>query len=167
LYPFQLAARVFALVAAAAALALPLAAADGPPTLPPPTGKHAVGRVTYYMLDSSRDDERGTQQDHKREFMVQVWYPAPQGSKGKPAAWMLPEWVSSGANYGDVLAKSRNPLARKDPNQYLASIVVHAQENVPLATSPNRFPVVLLAPGSISFPSKYTSLAEDLASHGF
>jgi dienelactone hydrolase len=46
-------------------------------------------------------------------------------------------------------------------------VVVHAREEVPLASSPKRFPVILLAPGSISFPSKYTSLAEDLASHGF
>jgi dienelactone hydrolase len=49
----------------------------------------------------------------------------------------------------------------------VASVVVHAQEDVPLASSPEFFPVILLAPGSISFPSKYSSLAEDLASHGF
>jgi dienelactone hydrolase len=36
-----------------------------------------------------------------------------------------------------------------------------------VASSPERFPVILLAPGSISFPSKYSCLAEDLASHGF
>jgi dienelactone hydrolase len=46
-------------------------------------------------------------------------------------------------------------------------VVVHAQEDVPVAASPERFPVILLAPGSISFPSKYSCLAEDLASHGF
>ena len=27
--------------------------------------------------------------------------------------------------------------------------------------------MILLAPGSLSFPSEYSSLAEDLASHGF
>ena len=35
-----------------------------------------------------------------------------------------------------------------------------------VAASDKPFPVILLAPGSISFPSKYSSLAEDLASHG-
>jgi pimeloyl-ACP methyl ester carboxylesterase len=115
----------------------------------------------------SRDDERGTQKDHKREFVSLIWYPAEPGSKGKPVPWFLPEWVSLGADYHDLLAKSRNQLARKDPGKFLASIIVHAQEDVPLAASPKRFPVILLAPGSISFPSKYTSLAEDLASHGF
>jgi dienelactone hydrolase len=155
------------LVILAATIEFPLAATGAGPVLPVPTGKYSVGRITYYLLDSSRNDERGTQKDHKREFMVQVWYPAPSGSKGKPAAWLLPEWVRLGNNYSDLLAKSRDPLARKDVDAFLASVVVQAQEDVPVASSPKPFPVILLAPGSISFPSKYSSLAEDLASHGF
>ena len=155
-----------AIMAVVATLELPLAAAAGGPALPPPSGKYPVGRVTVYMLDSARDDERGTQKDHKREFWSQVWYPAQTGSQGKAAAWMLPEWLRLGHEYDHLLEKSPEPAAR-DAQKYLASVVVHAQEDVPLASSPERFPVVLLAPGSISFPSKYSSLAEDLASHGF
>ena len=154
------------MVATVATIEFPLAAADEKPVLPRPTGDHGVGRVTYYLLDSSRDDLRGTQKDHKREFIVQVWYPARAGSKGKPAAWFLPEWVRLGADYRGFLEKSPDPAAR-DSQNYMSSVVVHAQEEVPLASSPKRFPVILLAPGSMSFPSKYTSLAEDLASHGF
>jgi len=163
---FSRAVMVFAVMAAVAAIDFPLAAADAGPVLPEPTGKYSVGRVTYYMVDMSRNDERGTQKDHKREFLTQVWYPAQSGSKGKPAAWLLPEWVRLGADYHDLLEKSPDPAAR-DPQKYLASIVVHGQEDVPVASSPKPFPVILLAPGSMSFPSKYTSLAEDLASHGF
>jgi len=158
--------QVLAVMAAVIALELPLAAADGEPVLPQPTGKYPVGRALYYMLDTARDDERGTQKDHKREFWSQVWYPAQSGTQGKPASWMLPEWLRLGADYHDLLAKSPDPAAR-DARNYLASVVVHAREDVPLASSPERFPVILLAPGSISFPSKYSSLAEDLASHGF
>ena len=69
-------------------------------------------------------------------------------------------------DYSDLLKKSPDPAA-KDAQKFVASVVVHAQEEVPPASSPKPFPVILLAPGSISFPSKYTSLAEDLASHGF
>src|SRR6516162_4017560 len=104
--------KVFVIMAAA--IEFPLTAAGTGPVLPEPTGNYSVGRITYYLLDSSRNDERGTQKDHKREFMVQVWYPAQSGSKGKPAAWLLPEWVRLGNNYSDLLAKSRDPLARKD-----------------------------------------------------
>ncbi len=131
-----------------------LAAAEVGPVLPQPTGKYPVGRASYYMLDVSRDDERGTQKDHKREFWTQVWYPAQSGSRGKSAAWLLPEWV-------------RLDPAARDASKYVSSVVVHAREDVPVAPSPGPFPVLLLAPGSISFPSKYSSLAEDLASHGF
>ena len=84
----------FAIIAAAASR-ISLAAAGGGPVLPEPTGVYAVGRLTHYFLDTSRVDERGTQKDHKREFMVHVWYPAEPASKGKPAAWLLPEWHDS------------------------------------------------------------------------
>jgi dienelactone hydrolase len=164
---FRHALKVLAIMAAVVAIKAPLAAADGGPSLPAPTGEYSVGRATYYLLDMSRNDERGTQKDHKREFMAQVWYPAQSGSKGKPAAWLLPEWARlKGNDYSDLLAKSPDPAA-KDVQKFLASVVVHAQEDVPVASLPKPFPVILLAPGSISFPSKYTSLAEDLASHGF
>jgi dienelactone hydrolase len=158
--------RGIAILAAVAAIQPPLAAADEGPVLPQPTGAYPVGRVTCYMVDLARNDERGTQKDHKREFWSQIWYPAERGSQGKAAAWMLPEWVRLGADYHDLLAKSQDPAAR-DAQKYLASVVVHAHEDLPMASTPERFPVILLAPGSISFPSKYSSLAEDLASHGF
>ena len=163
---FGHALKVFAIMAAVRGFEIPPAQDNGGPVLPEPTGKYPVGRVTVYMVDTARDDERGTQKDHKREFWSQIWYPAQSGSRGKPAAWMLPEWLRLGADFHDVLAKSPDPAAR-DAQNYVASVVVHAQEDVPVAASPERFPVILLAPGSISFPSKYSSLAEDLASHGF
>ena len=159
--------KAFVILAMGVAFVPPLAAAAAePPVLPAPTGKYAVGRTTVYMVDVSREDLRGTQKDHKREFWSQIWYPAQSGPKGDHSAWMFPEWVRLGADYHEFLAKSPDPLAR-DAQKYLASIVVHSREDVSLASSPERFPVILLAPGSISFPSKYTSLAEDLASHGF
>ena len=171
---FYRALKVFAIMVAVAGVEFPLAAADAGALLPEPTGKYPVGRITQHFLDMSRDDELGTQKDHKREFMAQIWYPARSGSKGKPAAWLLPEWASfKENNYSGELKKSPDVLkmspepSEKDVQKYLASIVVHAREEVPVASSPKPFPVILLAPGSISFPSKYTSLAEDLASHGF
>jgi hypothetical protein len=164
---FYPAFKAFAIMASAAAIGFPLAAADGGPSLPEPTGDYPVGRITYHLADRSRDDERGSHKDHKREFMVHVWYPAQSGGKGKLAPWLPPEWARLEGN-GDrgLLKKSPDPSA-KDVDKYLASVVVHSREDVPLAPSPKRFPVILLSPGSISFPSKYSSLAEDLASHGF
>ena len=156
--------KAFAMVVSAAAIEVSPAAADGRPSLPKPTGDHAVGRVTYHLVDMARKDEWGSHKDHKREFMVHVWYPAPSGSKGKPAPWLPAEWARLEEN-----AIIGRPLKRsaKEVGAFLASVVSHAQEGVPLASSPMRFPVILLAPGSLSFPSEYSSFAEDLASHGF
>jgi predicted dienelactone hydrolase len=156
--------KAFAIMVSVAAIEVSPAAADGGPTLPKPTGDHAVGRVTYHLVDMARKDEWGSHKDHKREFMVHVWYPAPSGSKGKPAPWLPAEWARLEEN-----AIIGRPLKRsaKEVGDFLASVVSHAQEGVPLASSPKRFPVILLAPGSLSFPSEYSSFAEDLASHGF
>ena len=86
------------------------------------------------------------------------------GSKGKPAPWLPVEWARLEEN-----AIIGRPLKRsaKEVGDFLASVVSHAQEGVPCASSPKRFPVILLAPGSLSFPSEYSTFAEDLASHGF
>jgi predicted dienelactone hydrolase len=156
-----------AILASAAAIGLPLAAANGGPSLPEPTGDYPIGRITYYLADLSRNDERGSHKDRKREFMAHVWYPAQSGAKGRPAPWLPPEWARlKGNDHSDLLRRSPDPSA-KDADKVVASVVVRAREDVPLASSPERFPVLLLSPGSISFPSKYSSLAEDLASHGF
>jgi predicted dienelactone hydrolase len=163
---FYQALKVFAIISAAA-IELPIAAAGGGPSLPKPTGDYPIGRITYHLADLSRNDERGSHKDHKREFMVHVWYPAQAGVKGRPAPWLPPEWARlKGNDYSDLLKKSPDPSA-KDAEKLVASVVVHARQDVPLAPSPKLFPVILLSPGSISFPSKYSSLAEDLASHGF
>ena len=162
---FSHAMYAIAILAAAAAIEAPLAAAEAGPVLPAPTGEYPVGRITCYMLDRSRDDLRGTQKDHKREFWAQIWYPARPGSKGKPAPWLLPEW----AHFEENATLIGRPLKRpaKQTGDFLASVVSHSQESVPLASSSKRFPVILLAPGSLSFPSEYSTFAEDLASHGF
>lgn len=159
--------KAFAIVISIVAIKLPPAAADGGPLLPEPTGDYSVGRITYHLADLSRNDERGSHKDHKREFMAHVWYPAQSGDRGKPAPWLPPEWVRLEGNDDKALLKKSPNLPAKDVDAYLASVVIHAREGVPLAPSPKRFPVILLSPGSRSFPSRYSSLAEDLASHGF
>jgi predicted dienelactone hydrolase len=45
-------------------------------------------------------------------------------------------------------------------------LVSHAVENAPVAKSPKHFPVVLFSHGLGSIGFSYTSLIEDLVSHG-
>src|SRR4051794_661276 len=104
---FYRALQAFAIMASAAAVELPLAAAGGGPSLPEPTGDYPVGRITNHLADLSRNDERGSHKDHKREFMAHVWYPAQSGVKGRPAPWLPPEWARlEGNDYADLLKRS-------------------------------------------------------------
>jgi predicted dienelactone hydrolase len=124
--------------------------------LPEPTGPSPVGRVALQLADG------------KREFAVQVWYPARSGAEGKRAPWVPADQLSREEKgfVGMMLRKSSGPSA-KDVAKVLSSVAVHAREGVPLADSPKRFPVILFAAGSQQIPSEYSCLTEDLASRGF
>jgi predicted dienelactone hydrolase len=151
-----------------AAFVLSSAAACRAESVPEPTGAYRVGRTTYQLADVSRDDNGGSQKDHKREFMVQLWYPAKAGATGKPAPWVPADQLSHEEKgfVGMMLRRSSAPSA-KDALKVLNSVAVHAREGVPLAESPKPFPVILFAAGSQQIPSEYSCLTEDLASRGF
>lgn len=133
-----------------------LAAASEAQSLPEPTGRYAVGRVTFHLLND------------KGEFTVQAWYPAHSGAEAKPAPWVPPDQLSREEKgfVGMLLRRSSTPSA-KDVPKVLTSVIVHAREDISLAESPNHFPVLLFAAGSQQIPSEYSCLTEDLASRGF
>jgi pimeloyl-ACP methyl ester carboxylesterase len=139
-----------------AALLLSLAATSRAQSLPEPTGPYAVGRITFHL-----GGDNG-------KLMVQAWYPAQSGAVGKPAPWVPADRLSQEEKgfVGMMLRRSSDPSA-KDVSKVLTSVVVRAREDVPLADSPKRFPVLLFAAGSQQIPAEYSCLTEDLASRGF
>jgi predicted dienelactone hydrolase len=44
--------------------------------LPSPTGPFAIGRTTFYWVDSARAETLTADPNDKRELMVTLWYPA-------------------------------------------------------------------------------------------
>src|SRR4051812_24840319 len=80
--------RAFTAIALIAVIEFALAATCGAQTLPEPTGAYPVGRITYQLVDASKNDDQQTLKGDKRKFMVQVWYPAQDKAEGKPAPWM-------------------------------------------------------------------------------
>lgn len=154
--------------AASAAVVLALTAACRAERLPEPTGPYPVGATSFQLVDPTRDDPQTAQQDHKRRFTLRIWYPAKTGAPGNPAPWIPPDQLPHEETgfVGMMLRRSSHPAA-KDVHKVLTSVVVHAREDVPPADSPKRFPVLLFAAGSQQVPSEYSSLTEDLASHGF
>jgi hypothetical protein len=124
-------------------------------TLPAPTGPYAVGRADYDWVDPAREDPfapPGT----RRELLVWVWYPAALAPGAAPAPY-LPEPFAR--------LRDREPWSLF--SQRPQAIRVHAVAEAPVAAAADRLPVLVFEPGLGRAPVDYTTLAEELASHGY
>lgn len=138
--------------------------------LPAPTGPYKVGRTEFDGVDKSRPDPDSP--GGRREIAVWIWYPASPGEGAGAAEWMPGKWGE--LLFADYLSKRRAPLAplseyeaglKKHP---IGTIRAHAHPDAPfLQAKKGKFPVLLFEPGFGMVPFFYTSLIEDLASHGY
>ena len=117
--------------------------------LPPPTGPNRVGIATFEWVDSARIDSL-VSSPAARRVLVRVWYPG-QHVGGVPTAPYVPP-VSDVTN--DWLALH-------------ARVRTNSQTRAAAIASPQRFPVIVFAPGRTTGTFDYTTLGEDLASHGY
>jgi predicted dienelactone hydrolase len=135
------------------------------PTLPVPSGPFGIGRIGYEWIDPSRPDTYSANPDAHRDLMVYLWYPAPRTDVGRTGPY-LPGAKQMDANpevqrrVGDAFGPGWGLIVSGD-------LVSHAVENAPVAKSPKHFPVVLFSHGLGSIGFAYTSLIEDLVSHGY
>lgn len=137
-------------------------------TLPEPTGAFPVGRITAHVAGIARVDERKLHANPGLQAIVQIWYPARSGAEGKRAPWLPADraGLEEKGFVGMLLRRPSSPPGLDVP-KVLASVVVHAREDVPPADSPKHFPVLVFSSGSQTIPSTYSALVEDLASRGF
>jgi pimeloyl-ACP methyl ester carboxylesterase len=120
--------------------------------LPAPTGPFAVGTKIYDWVDHSRLEKATSNPRDFRQLIVQVWYPAEHGSG--PTAAYVPMLES----YRHVWDDTEVEVSRR--------VLTHSRLNEkPL--SGTQFPIVLFSHGWQGTRSEYTSLFEDLASHGY
>jgi len=117
--------------------------------LPAPTGPYAVGRMEEDWTDQSRIDPLASQAGMKRELVIWVWYPSERAPGAEAAPYLPAQW------------------AQASTQQSSATIETHSVENAPLSTALARYPVLIFEPGLGNMPTQYTTLLEDLASHGF
>jgi dienelactone hydrolase len=110
--------------------------------IPAPTGPHPVGTSTWHWVDGDRLDTVTPDPSDVREVMAQGWYPTFAAAKAKFA-----------------------PYAALNPN--LAHISSHSLPDSLPITAEAGLPVVVICPGRGVGRHSYTSLAEDLASHGY
>lgn len=127
--------------------------------LPAPTGPYAVGRMEYDWTDQSRVDPLAPQPGMKRELVVWAWYPADRVSGAQPAPYLPSKW-------GQLIDQQRGFLGQ----QLILSnalIQTHSFENAPLSSGAASYPILIFDPGLGNIPTQYTTLLEDLASHGY
>lgn len=128
-------------------------------TLPTPTGPFAVGRTIYDWTDSTQLDTLAPVPGSKRELLVWIWYPAaaqpnaPVDDYVPPATAAAVRQIQTGI-FG---------LLTKD----LAKVRSHSLRNTGISPRQQSYPVLILRAGASSEVWNYSTLAEDLASHGY
>jgi predicted dienelactone hydrolase len=135
---------------------------DTPIRLSAPTGNSAVGRATFAWGDEKGPpvDESAGPPVTTTRVLVWMWYPAtPTG--GQTTAEYLPSaWRAALASHQGRFMSS---FFKRDP-----SIVrTHSFSNAPVSPEQPQYPVVLLRAGGSALTTDFTTMAEDLASHGY
>lgn len=154
---------VLALIASAALTAL-LAALwvdHGRSTpLPAPSGSDRVGRVTYVWTDETRVNPYAPVADTKEELAVWIWYPAALTPSARKSEYLPRYWIRALEQHeGFILGK----LLSRD----LTRVETHSWTDAEVSSEQAMYPVVILRAGGGALSSDYTTLAEDLASHGY
>jgi hypothetical protein len=138
--------------------------------LPAPTGPFGVGRIQFDWVDASRPDPDSP--TGHREIVVCVWYPASLKKGTEAAEWMPGKWGEFLLPYdlrkrrwsGDTLSEIEAGL-KKFPIHTIRS---HAYPDAPICRGQRKkYPVLLFEPGFGMIPFNYSTLIQDLASHGY
>ncbi len=128
-------------------------------TLPTPTGAFAVGRAIYDWTDDANVDTLAPVAGTKRELLVWIWYPAAAGQSSADDYLPAPLRVEVERDLGAVLGG----LLTRD----LSKVHPHSVGNADVSSQQRTYPVVIMRAGASSEVWNYSTLAEDLASHGY
>ena len=128
--------------------------------LPIPTGHFAIGRTTYAWTNEAATDDLALYRGSKRQVLVWVWYPAIRSNPDAPAEYLPGQWRAALAKRQGVFMRS---FFKRDP----ALVHAHSVPDAMVSPEQRTYPVVLLRAGGSALTTDFTTLAEDLASHGF
>ena len=130
-------------------------------TLPTPSGPFAVGRTTYVWSDPAHPDPLAPQPGTKRELLAWIWYPAASRQPSQTVDDYLP------APWRTALERQSGPLLTQFLTRDLSRIRAHSIRDAEVSPQQRSYPVVIMRAGLAALTTDYTTLAEDLASHGY
>lgn len=145
-------------VTLAALLGASASASQAPAVFEPigPTGRFPVGTTSWVVTDAARPDPFALGQP--RQVRVVAWYPAVDVSDGRLAPY-LREGIEEVRRFAAL---------QQMPGAYegLQKVFGHGILDAP-PQGQDALPVLVFSHGYRAVPSAYTSLLEDLASHGY
>jgi len=147
---------ITALVALGLVLSATPATADPALRLPAPTGRYPVGVTSLYLKDTSRPDPWVPSVPY-RALMVSLFYPA-ASANGTEQQYMTPTESRLLLEDGEITSV---------PPDLLSTVRTNSVRDARPAGRPHSLPLVVLSPGHSKPRATLTSLAEDLASHGY
>ena len=127
-------------------------------TLPPPTGSFAVGRAIYDWTDDARLDTLAPVPGTKRELLVWIWYPSAAEQSVAMDDYVPAQMRAAAGPAGGLLRL----LTRE-----LSKVHAHSFRNSDVSPQQRSYPVVIMRAGASLEVRNYSTLAEDLASHGY
>jgi dienelactone hydrolase len=127
-------------------------------TLPAPTGPFAVGRAIYDWTDDATLDTLAPVPGAKREVLAWIWYPSAAGQSVSMDDYVPAQMRAATGPPGGLLG-----LVTRD----LSKVHAHTIRNADISSQQRSYPVVIMRAGASAEVSRYSTLAEDLASHGY
>lgn len=133
-------------------------------TLPTPTGSYPVGRALYDWKDDTTTDVLAPQPGTKRELLAWVWFPAAEAQSGAITDGYVPASVRPPA--GTPAAPALFRLMTHDLSD-LSKVHSHSLRAAGISPRQNSYPIAIVRAGASLEVATYSTLAEDLASHGY
>lgn len=127
--------------------------------LPASTGAYTVGRTIFRWVDTSRQEVLTVNPNDLREVVVLVWYPA------EPGTGSITGYFPHLSSVSDALLQS----GESEPWEVFGLRFIRSESRLdarPVKTE-QPFPVVILSPGNGTNIEFYSSLAAEIASHGY
>jgi dienelactone hydrolase len=127
-------------------------------TLPALTGSFAVGRAIYHWRDEATIDTLAPVPGSMRELLVWIWYPSAAG----PSA-VLDDYVPAAMRAAAGPPSGPMSFVTRD----VTKVHGHSAGDAGVSPQQQSYPVVIMRAGASGGVVGYSTLAEDLASHGY
>lgn len=130
-------------------------------TLPSASGEYPVGRTSYVWRDPTQSDLLAPKPGTVRTLLAWLWYPAARTNGTEKSAVYLPK------PWRRARAQMSGPLMTDVLTRDLSRVRTHTIANAALSAKRPTYPVIIMRAGLAALTTDYTTLAEDLASHGY